>query len=248
MALMKAKFVGSFGETITQSNTLFDVIFSAGGTMTFTDVWTPRNAQVSIDANGTTTAGYVLGVTKLLSVNKVAFDQPFMLKTLPSTETAMVSFHGDPDNRQFSVVSMTDGSVMVRNGANVNAWRSAAGILVAERPLILSVFFTRNDTTGTFRVVVYEEDGTTIRADSTLKTAQNTGTLPIVTIKHTMAKSSSSSTVVGRYIFGEPRWDVDANALLPAWTPNTPLWEVRNGAWNPIILRTPSGGTWIPLY
>jgi hypothetical protein len=243
------RWTGGDGAVATLANTGFDFIFPQGGTMTFTDDWKPRHAQVVLDANGTTTAGYVLGVNDITATDVIAFDQPVQPKAIAPSEVTLV-FFGAGETRQFSVVSMSDGSVMVRNGAAANAWRSAAGVLAPGIPIVLSIYLTRDAANGTFRVVVYEADGVTVRlgSDSGLKTAQNTGSLPITRIKHTIAKSSSSSTVVARHWFGEPRWDRSATGLLPAWTERNPFRTVVNGEWKPVKLYTVVNGSWLALH
>lgn len=243
------KWTGGVGATATLANTGFQEVYFPGGSMTFTDTWKPRNTQVVIDANGTSTAGYVLGVSDIAATDVMAFDQPLKPVTLPASEATLV-FFGNGETRQVSVNVEPNGVIQVRGRTSPDSviWRSAAGALAANVPVVVSVYFTRSDTAGTVRVVVYNEDGTTVRADSGLLTGRNTGTLAITRIKHTIAKSSSSSTIVARHLFGEPRWDRVATGILPAWTQRNPFRTVVNGVWKSVKLYTVVNGAWVALH
>lgn len=222
MAIEMLRFSGVDGAPATFANTGYADVSVAGGTATIEDSWTPRYMP-SIDMNGTATAGYALGFHDIPATDILAYDQPIRPVTIASAEAALF-FFGAGETRQFSVVSMSDGSVMARSGpgGNANVYRSAAGVLAPGVPVVLSVYLTRDGTAGTFRVVVYNEDGVTVRlgADSGLLTGRNTGTAPITRVKSSQAKSSSSSTVVARHLFGAPRWDRAAMGVLPAFKPH----------------------------
>lgn len=227
---------GAPGEAATVANTGYAAVSMAGGSAVFYGDYAPRN-RPSLDVNGTDTAGYAMGYHNIPETDVLAYDQPNMPVTIPASEQAILSFHASTDARQFSLVAMSDGSVMIRDGANVNAYRSAAGVLSAGAPIVPSIFFTRHASAGTFRVAIFNEDGITLRtgaggvpADSGMKTGQNTGSLPIARVRSSQAKSGSTSTVVARYRFGRPRWDPAATNLLPAFSDHRPILMSLDGA------------------
>lgn len=252
MTIKQMPWIGSHGDAASIANTGYNSVLktSSSSTMVFNDTWKPRGVNCILNT-GTTASGYALGILNFAApTDTIAFEQPMKPVTVATAEQALVSFHQTSDARQFSVVQMSDASIMVRNGANTNAWRSAAGVLAANTEMTLSIYFTRHASTGSFRVVLYNADGST-RADSTLLTNQNTGSTIITHVKATQTKSSSSSTIASTYYFGVPRYSEDADGLLPLWAPparHSPAKMLINGVLTPVKMRMGNGtSTGIPI-
>lgn len=237
MAIETLPWMGADGDEATFANTLYDGVSVTGGSIIFDDAW-PMRGGLALDVNGVSTkTGYLNGYHDIPASNTLAYDQPVKPVTLPPSEQTML-FFGAGETRQFGVGVLSDGTVIVRNRAAAVVWTSDPGVMAVGVGVILSVFFTRSSTTGTFRVVVFNENGTTVRmgADSGLLTGQNTGDAAITRIKSSMAKSASSSAVTARHLFGRPRWDRAATGLMPTWSPHNPFRVWSGGAYVEVTL------------
>lgn len=222
MALTQvAPWNGADGVAATTGNTGFSSLIKTDttGVQVFRSSWTPRGLNV-VEMSGTTSAGYVLGVvTPAATTDTIGWDIPVKPLSLPTSEMYMLTFHQASDARQFGLTVFADGSVCFRDGAVVNAWKSAAGVLAVNVPAIIRLYAVRHASAGQFQVQVVNEDGT-VRADSGLVSAKNTGSATLSHVK-VAAKSSSSSVVPASLQFGTPRYDTAAAGLLPLWVEET---------------------------
>ena len=217
MAIQKLTYTGTAGQAVTEALSGFDVLNTSGGSMVF-DSWAPRGAAVSLHSTGTATSGGVYGREAFTASDVIAIDVPVTVKALPSAELYFaIVVSGTGTTRCFALATTSTGLIRVRDAANTNAWSSAAGALAVDVPVIVSVYATRDATAGTFRVVVYEADGVTVRADSGLQTAKNTGAAAFQGLY--LGAKASTSTVASEWLLGEPRWDTAATGLLPVWEP-----------------------------
>lgn len=235
-----APWDGENGAAATVATTGYGMLSITGGSATWTTAWRSRT-RPTLDMNGSAAAGYVNGSVDIAATDVLGHDQPVMPITLPASEQS-VFFAGNGETRLLSVGVLSTGALIGRPVGGGN-WSSPAGAFIANSPCILSVFMTRDSAAGSFRVVVYEEDGVTVRlgaggvpVDSGLLTARNTGAAPITRIKSSMVKSAASSTVVARARFGRPRWDTAATGLLPAFRGH-----------RPILMPSADGLTLIPM-
>lgn len=248
MAIETLPWMGADGDEATFANTFYDGVAVSGGSIIFDDAWLPRGA-LALDVNGVSTkTGYLNGYHDIPASNTLAYDQPVKPVTLPPSETAML-FFGAGETRQFSVSVLSNGTVLVRNRAAEAVWTSDAGVMAPGVAVVLSVFFTRSSTTGTFRVAVFNENGTTVRmgADTGLMTGQNTGDAAITRIKSSMAKSASSSALTARHLFGRPRWDRAATGLMPTWSPHNPFRVWSSGAYAEAVLMRWTASGYKPI-
>lgn len=219
MTVETITFAGADGQPVTTGLSGYDIAQTSGGTLTFDESWTPRGSNVAIRADGSTTSGTVYNTKTITPTDVVAFDIPVTPKTLPSSELYIIFFgSGTGSTRCFALTTTSAGVLRVRDSANGLAWASDTPALVADSPCIISVYATRASSDGTFRVVVYEEDGTTIRVDSGVQTDQATGADQVVSFR--VGAKASTSALASSWLYGEPRWDVDASGLIPAWEPD----------------------------
>lgn len=241
-------YSGADGATVTSANTTYDSVLATGGSLVFETDETYRGASGSIVATGTTTSGVVYGSKDITATEAIAFDIPAKPVTLPSAELYFLQL-GVGATRNIALATTNTGLLRVRDAANANAWSSAAGVLVPGSPCIISVYVTRSATVGTFRVVVYEIDGVTVRADSGVQTAKNTGASAFTNIRTSGAKSATGA-LASQWVYGEPRWDVAASGLLPAWTPpeaTYPAYRWSVGGYVPLAAHRWSIGGYVPL-
>lgn len=244
----KLTHAGVDGGTPTTTSSGYDAILATGGTLAYETDQTFRGAAVSILATGTTTSGALYGSKDITATETLAFDIPVKPITLPSAELYFLQL-GTGTTRNIALATTNTGLLRVRDAANANAWSSAAGALVPGSPCILSVYVTRHASAGTFRIVVYEEDGTTIRVDSGLQTAKNTGAAAYNNIRASGAKSATGA-VASQWLWGEPRWDIAATGVLPAWSPpaaHQPFRMGVGGKYVPVNLLLGVGGGYVPL-
>lgn len=241
MAIQKLSFTGENGVAASLANTGYDqlVVTDASGSMQFDSSWMPRG-RISCRSTGSTSAGYVMGRKDITATDTLAFDQPVRPLALPTATTGeeALFYFGNLESRRVSVNVLANGALRIRDGANVNAWTSAAGVLAVGVGVIVSVYIVRHASAGSVRVIVYNESDLSVRADSTLLTGRNTGADSINRTRSSMAKGSSSSTIAATYQFGEPRWDTAATgpmpAAIPVWQPYR-MWI--SGAYVPVSLR-----------
>lgn len=238
MAIQKLTFSGGDGETVTVGNTGYTAVTvtDGGGSLVFDDAWLPRG-KMAVRATGTTSPGYVMCRLDFTSTDALAFEQPVKPVALPTTTTGeeALFYFGNLESRRVSVNVKADGALTIRDGANLVAWTSAAGILAVGVGVVVSVYIVRHATAGSVRVVVYNENGT-VRADSGALTGRNTGADSINRNRSTIAKGSSSSTVAAAYLFGAPRYDLAATGIMPAPTAYNPARMWIGGAYVPVDL------------
>lgn len=219
MAIETVTYTGAPGQAVTTGNSGFDILATTGGQLTFDNTWAPRGANVAIRAEGTTASGALYGTKSVTPTSVIAFDVPVTPKVLPSYGELVFMFFGSGtgSTRCFALATTSTGILRVRDSANALAWASDAGALVADSPCVLSVYATQAPSAGSFRIVVYEEDGTTVRVDSGSQTGQATGAGQIVSFR-TVGAKASTSTVASSWLYGEPRWDTSAGDVLPPWS------------------------------
>lgn len=216
---------GADGAAASAANTGFASVVKTdtAATMLFESSWKPR-AVNSLEMRGTTTAGYALGVIQPgTTSDAIAVDVPIMMLEMPTAEQAVVSFHEAADGRQFSISLYPDGILRVRNGANTGIWdgtidRSAVGALALNAKTILRIFLQRDAAAGQYHVQLVNEADGSVRANTGLRTAQNTGSTTISHVK-VGAKTSASSTSPTKLAIGVPRYDWAATGLIPLWAP-----------------------------
>lgn len=245
-----AAWTGTDEQPATNANTGYLPGLSltdTGATAVWKSDWQPRGEN-SILVTGTSSPGYAMAVHDIAATDLLAFDQPIRPVSLPASEQAYL-FMGAGETRNFSVNVVTSGAIVARPVSGGN-WSSAAGVMAAGVPVIMSVHVSRHASAGTFRVVIYEEDGVTVRADSGTLTARGTGSAAITRTRSLSVKSSSSSTVVSAARFGRPRWDAEATGLLPAWVAPVAARPVRmkvGGVYVPADMRMKVGTSFVPI-
>lgn len=242
-------YSGGDGSAVTAGNTGYDSVLVTGGSLVHEAEEVFRGASSSILATGTTTSGVVYGLKDITATDALAFDIPVKPVTLPSGELYFLQL-GFAATRNIALATTSTGLLRVRDAANANAWSSASGVLIPGSPCIISVYVTRSATEGTFRVVVYEIDGVTIRTDSGLQTAKNTGSSAFTNFRASGAKSATG-TLASQWLYGEPRWDVTASGLLPAWTAPTaqsPAYRWDGSGYVPLDAYRWNGSVYVDLY
>lgn len=250
MAIETLKYLGADGVTVTANLSGYDSVLATGGSMMFENSYTFRGATSSILATGTTTSGAVYGTKNITSTNTLSFDIPVRPDALPSGELYFLQL-GAGTTRNIALATTNTGLLRVRDAANANAWSSSAGALVVGSPCIISVYATRDSAEGTFRVVVYEVDGTTIRADSGLLVGKNTGASDFTTFRASGAKSATG-TLASQWLWGEPRWDTTAQGLIPAWTPPASVsachrWDETTLQYVPLDIYRWNGSSYVAI-
>lgn len=223
MATEKKTFTGANNATATTATTGYSSFFvTAPETITHTTSWLPLGATSSVRVAASTASTATYASFTVTSTSTLALRQPFMVEVMPTTGTpAIAEFIASGTTRNLELELLPTGALRLKDAGFVTVWESAAGVIAANVPTILSIFYTGNATTGTIQVRVYNLADGTVRADSGLLTAQNTR--GATTIIRSLAGKTRTATTAGTYLWGEPVWDTAATGLIPLDTVHRPF-------------------------
>lgn len=250
MAIEKTTFTGTNGQAATTGNTDTAALSTSGGTLTFDSQWSPRGV-VALKATATAVSGSVYARQALGSASSaLAYEMPVKPLAWPDSadDSILRLASNSAGTRNIEVTVFADGSLGVRNAPFTVAWRSAAALMTIGTGCIVSVFCETGDTAGKFRIVVYEEDETTVRVDSGMLTSQNTGTAAMDSTRTLSAKAGTSART-SQYLFGEPRWDMAATDIMPtlAEEPHHPAHFAVNGVAVPVNIHLAVAGAAVQI-
>lgn len=223
MATEKKAFTGTNGATATTATTGYSSFFvTAPETITHTTSWLPLGATSSVRVVASTASTATYASFTITSTSTLALRQPFMVEVMPTTGTpAIAEFIASGTTRNLELELLPTGALRLKDANFVTIWDSATGVIAANVPTIIGIYYTGNATTGTIQVRVYNLADGTIRADSGLLTAQNTR--GATTIIRSLAGKTRTGTSAGTYLWGEPVWDTAATGLIPLDTVHRPI-------------------------
>lgn len=224
---------GANGDSITSNpgNSGFTSHVTTGGTLQISTGGTPPSGTRCMLSTGTSANGGVYGSKAITATATLAYDFDFKIDTLPSAEAYFFWVgHTSISTRAFAIAMATDGKIRVRDSANAAKWAGAATTstttLATNTWYRISVFATQNATTGSFRVVIYAANGTTVIEDTTLQSNINTGSANFDGFRAGIKTSTGTGT--GAFRYDRIRYDETASAILAAPTAVPP---VLPGSW-----------------
>lgn len=176
-------------------------ITGAGGTLTVrtsggTFGTTKHTDEIALSNSGTAYSNNTVTATDAYAVAR-----ELVLKAAPSAEIPIM-FAGAGSTRNIMVaLVVVSGTtrLRVRDAANTAIWDGSANSsttpVALDTEYVLSLYSTRNASTGTYRVVLYDKGTGSIVIDSGLRTGQNTGAASTTNIRVGPKVSTGAQTV-----------------------------------------------------
>lgn len=208
--------LGANNDALGSTNANADSIVSTGGTAVISTTQKFENTRSAL-MTGTSTSGGVYLQKGITTTAQLAIDAFIYVTALPSAETSFL-WMGSGTTRECSVSIGTTGALIIRDGSSsggVALWTSTATMAVNTWYRV-SLFATQNASTGTVRATLYTGNAASTTDDSTLLTAQNTGSANYDTIRIGVKASTSTNTVtayIDYYGYDPAATDVLAPAL-----------------------------------
>jgi hypothetical protein len=207
---------GSAGDNLTGGNSGSDFPVVTGGTATIETAQAAHGTRSALFTATSTSGGCY--ISKAITATDVLGADVYMrITALPSADVGILWF-GTGTVQRLNLELTTTGALRIRDDAITNIWTSSTTMSLNTWYRI-SLYATRDPSTGTVRAAYYALDSTTAIADSGLLTGRNTGAASYDSIR--IGTKTSTATVTMTAYVDDWGYDPAATGLLPPVGSNT---------------------------